>query len=109
MSRRSPRRHGIKKQYLKTRPVCKVTFRLPRELAPEAERVYIVGEFNDWNQQATPMKRLKSGDWTVTLELEPGREYRYRYLIDGTCWENDRFADDYVPNPFGSEDSVIRV
>ena len=98
---------GIKKQYLKSRPACKVTFNLPKEAAPEAQKVSIVGDFNNWDGRAAVMKRLKSGDFTITMELETGREYCYRYLIDATKWENDWCADRYRPNPFGCDDSVI--
>jgi hypothetical protein len=45
----------------------------------------------------------------VVVALEPGRSYRYRYLIDGEYWENAWKADGYVPNPYGSDDSVIVV
>jgi 1,4-alpha-glucan branching enzyme len=99
---------GIKKEYLKSKKVCKVTFRLPRIAAPGASSVFIVGDFNEWNIYANPMKKLKKGDFTVTLNLEPGREYQFRYLIDGSTWENDWNADKYVKSPFGdSENSVI--
>lgn len=98
---------GIKKQYLKNRPACKVTFKLPKEAAPDALKVSIVGDFNNWEGGAGVMKRLKSGDFTITMELETGREYCYRYLIDATKWENDWCADRYRPNPFGCDDSVI--
>ncbi len=97
----------IKKEYLKSRPVCKVTFSLPGEATGNASSVHIVGDFNNWDSMSTPMKRLKNGLWKVTLELEPGREYRYRYLIDGARWENDWCADKYTPNPFGGDDSVV--
>ncbi len=100
---------GPTKRYLKHRPVCKVTFKLPKKAAPRAKKVTIVGEFNNWNREATPLKRLKNGDWSVTLELQPGRQYRYRYLIDDSLWENDWFADRYVPNPYGGDDSIIEV
>ena len=106
----TPTSVGIKKDYLKRREVCKVTFRLPRIAATDAKNVCIVGEFNDWNIYANPMKKLKSGDYTITLELEPGREYQFRYLIDETRWENDWSADKYVKSPFGdSENSVVIV
>jgi len=98
---------GIKKQYLKTRPVCRVTFRLPKEAAPDARKVSIVGDFNNWDKGGAVMKRLKNGDFTITMELETGREYCYRYLIDATKWENDWWADRYRPNPFGCDDSVV--
>jgi 1,4-alpha-glucan branching enzyme len=99
----------IKKRYLKSRPVCKVTFRLLKDVVPEAQKVNISGDFNDWDQELTRMKRLRNGDFTITLELEKGKEYHFRYLIDGKRWENDWFADKYLPNPFGGDDSVVIV
>jgi len=99
----------IGKQYLKSRPACKVTFRLPKEAAPNAKSIAIVGDFNGWDGNATRMKRLKNGVSTVCIELETNRQYRYRYLIDGTYWENDWNADKYVPNSFGGDDSVVVV
>jgi 1,4-alpha-glucan branching enzyme len=99
--------YGIKKRYLKSRPVCKVTFTLPREAAPDAKTVTIVGDFNNWDHKATPMKRLKNGNFTVTFELERHREYQYRYLIDNNRWENDWKADRYEPNPYGGDNSIV--
>jgi 1,4-alpha-glucan branching enzyme len=100
---------GIKKEYLKRKDACKVTFRLPKVAAAGAKNVSIVGDFNAWNIYASPMKKLKSGDFTISLELEAGREYQFRYLIDDTRWENDWNADKYVKGPFGSDNSVIFV
>ena len=99
----------IKKQYLKTKSVCRVTFRLPAGAAPEAQHVFIVGDFNNWNLHATPMKKLQNGSFTVTLDLEPGREYKFRYLIDDVTWENDWNADKYVKSPFGDSDNSVVV
>jgi 1,4-alpha-glucan branching enzyme len=100
---------GFKKEYLKSRPVCRVTFRLPKEAAPEAQKVTIVGEFSNWDKKSYPMKRLKDGGFTITIELENGREYCFRYLVDGRKWINDWYADKYLKNPFGGEDSVVIV
>ena len=101
---------SLKKQFLKSRSVCKVTFRLPREAAKAAETVHVVGEFNSWDVYATPMKSLKNGSFTVTIDLEQGREYQFRYLVDETRWENDWDADKYLPSPFGNcENSVVAV
>jgi hypothetical protein len=55
------------------------------------------------------MRKLKDGTFSVTVKLEPGRAYRFRYLIDGTRWENDWRADRYEPNSFGGDDSVVVV
>jgi hypothetical protein len=44
------------------------------------------------------------------LNLEIGREYQFRYLVDDKEWENDMEADKFVPTPYGdSENSVIVV
>jgi 1,4-alpha-glucan branching enzyme len=99
----------MKKEYLKSRKACKVTFRLPRIAAPEANTVCVVGEFNNWNIYGNPMKKLKSGDFTLTLDLEPGREYQFRYLIDESRWENDWNADKYVKSPYGDSDNSVVV
>lgn len=88
---------ALTKKYLKSRPVSKVTFRLPQDVAADANHASIVGEFNDWNPHATTMQKLKSGEFKVTLDLEVGREYQYRYLLDGRTWTNDESADRYVP------------
>ncbi|MGD8521040.1 MAG: isoamylase early set domain-containing protein [Desulfobacterales bacterium] len=99
---------SIKKQFLKTKPVCKVTFRIHKELGISAKTAHIVGEFNGWSFLATPMRKLKSGAFTTTLDLEQGREYQFRYLLDKKDWENDADADKFVPTPFeDSENSVI--
>jgi len=73
---------SIKKQYLKSKPVCKVTFRLPEDTAGSAESANIVGEFNDWNIYATPMRKLKNGSFTVTIDLE-NRTKNISFVI---CW-----------------------
>lgn len=99
--------NGIKKRYLKSRASCKVTFRLPKDAVENAHRISIVGDFNDWDNNTTPMKKLCNGDFSVTLDLERDREFRFRYLIDNTQWENDWQADKYMSNPFGDEDSVV--
>ncbi|UCD86212.1 MAG: isoamylase early set domain-containing protein [Desulfobacterales bacterium] len=101
---------GIKKAYLTSRSGCRVTFSLPRIAAPDAETVSVVGEFNGWDIHATPMKKLKNGDFTITVDLQPGREYQFRYLIDDSVWENDWNADRYVRSPYeDSDNSVVLV
>jgi 1,4-alpha-glucan branching enzyme len=98
----------IKKEYLKTKPVVKVTFYMSRKAVNEAEQVYLVGDFNNWDERATPLIRSNNGDFQITLDLEPGKVYQYRYLLNGIVWENDWYADEYVPTPYGDcENSVV--
>jgi len=98
---------GLKKQYLKSKNIWRVTFRLSQKAAPTASRISLVGEFNNWDSNSNIMKRLKSGDFTLTLDLKPGKEYHFRYLTNNSQWINDECADKYESNPYGSENSVI--
>ena len=100
---------GIKKEYLEGGKLCKVTFRLPSIAAPRAKGVCIVGDFNNWNIHGNRMKKLKNGDYCITLNLEPGREYQFRYFIDESKWENDWNADKYVKSPWGDSDNSVIV
>jgi 1,4-alpha-glucan branching enzyme len=97
----------LSKDYTKTGRSCRVTFELPAEV--NATHVWLAGDFNEWNKTSTPLKRRKDGSFSTTLSLKPGREYRFRYVLDGDRWENDHAADRYLPNDHGSEDSVVIV
>lgn len=98
--------HMIEKNFTPKRTVCKVTLAIPAEWAEKEVRV--AGEFNNWDPSAHKME--KDGDsWKTVLRLKPKSTYRFKYLIDGEKWENDDAADAYVPNVFGTEDSVISI
>jgi 1,4-alpha-glucan branching enzyme len=97
----------LKKTVAKSGKTCRVTFTLPPEV--EAQEVQLCGEFNDWDQTSHPLKRRADGRFSTTLTLETGRDYRFRYLLDGERWENDWDADAYVTNQYGSEDSVVQT
>jgi hypothetical protein len=97
----------ITKQFMKSKPVCKATFSIPVELAPEAKTVVLLGEFNGWNaEEGIQMKKQKDG-FKAVVELEAGKEFQFRYLVDGQLWINDNAADKYIPTPFGVENSVV--
>ncbi len=99
---------SLKKQYIKTKPVvCKVTFILAKDIATSANQVNLAGDFNNWDIESIPMKKAKSGEFTASLELEKGKEYQFKYLINGKEWINETEADKQVPNEFQSENSVI--
>ncbi len=97
----------LKKTNLASGKKVKVTFELP---ANGAEAVVVVGDFNGWDKEATPLKkRKKDGVWSVSLNLPIGQTYQFKYWINGERWENDWAADDYVPNGFGGDNSVLRT
>ena len=100
----------LKKQYVKSRKVGKVTFEVPKAELPaaiEVECVCLVGEFNDWDAAATPLKQGRKGTYSATLDLEPGREYQFRYLVNGEHWCNDWNADAYVSGGLGEDNCVV--
>jgi 1,4-alpha-glucan branching enzyme len=97
---------AIKKQFLKSKPVCKVTFSVPAE---DAKKVSVVGSFNDWNAKKAPLKKLKNGTFKGTLDLDAGKTYEFKYLVDGV-YINDDAADAYAWNDFaGAENGVIKL
>jgi len=98
---------SFKKQYLKSKPVCKVAFKLSREEAKNAENVRIVGDFNDWDLNAAPMKKLKNGSFSSTVVLSKDAQYQFRYLLNNKEWENDWNADAYVPSPVSLEENSV--
>lgn len=101
---------SISKQYLKTKPACKVTFKLTADRLPAATQVALLGEFNDWDPAALPMKKSKSGEFSATVTLPINSEYQFRYLVDGGTWLNDEDADAYLPSRVSyDENSVIRL
>jgi 1,4-alpha-glucan branching enzyme len=100
----------IRKQYLKSKPLCKVTFEVPAQEAADAQSICVAGDFNGWDTAATPMKRKKDGSFFATVSLETGRDYQFRYLFDGESWQNDSEADRYMPSPYGNcENCVVEV
>lgn len=100
---------SIEKKFLKAKAVCKVKFSLSGDHYTSASSVLLVGDFNNWQVGETPLKKAKTGTWSVTLDLETGKAYQFRYLIDGTNWENDPEADHYVPSGLGSENAVVAL
>lgn len=77
------------------------------EPLPEAQQVFLAGEFNGWEPTRTPMKRRKDGAWTVAMRLPNTGRFEYRFVVDGDEWIVDDDADDLVPNPFGGRNSVV--
>lgn len=75
---------------------------------PSATVVTVVGDFNQWDQKARPLKRDAGGLWKVTIRLEPG-SYQYKFLVNGQRWEEDPLNLHRVANDHGSFNSVRKV
>lgn len=72
--------------------------------APDAERVQLAGDFNNWTLDGNEMEAI-GGVWKKVVKLPPGR-YRYRYVVDGR-WQNDPLNAAVEPSPYGGDDSVL--
>jgi hypothetical protein len=82
-----------------------ITFEIPGSVW--ADRIHLVGDFNQWSRESLPFQYNGRDDWQVEVELERGREYHFRYLVDGAHWRSDRHADRHVAAPDGAYDSVV--
>jgi Glycogen recognition site of AMP-activated protein kinase len=77
--------------------------------APASSRVSVVGDFNDWDPAATPLRPSGvRGTWVVELRLKPGR-YHYTFLIDGRRWARDPREPPAAESDFGAPVSVLTV
>lgn len=101
---------SLEKKFLKAKTVCKVKFSLSGDQYKSASSILLVGDFNNWQLGETPLKLTKTtGVWSVSLDLETGKSYQFRYLVDGTNWENDAEADSFIASGLGSENSVLAL
>jgi 1,4-alpha-glucan branching enzyme len=97
----------IKKNYSKSGKICRVTFKYNN--SDKYGDATLAGEFNSWSFQENPMKKLKNGSFSVTISLQAGNSYQFRYVLDDDTWINDEEADSYVSNKYGEENSVVTV
>lgn len=101
---------SIVKNFLKTRPVCKVKFCISPEEAQGAEELFLVGDFNKWDATSHPMKRHKDGGFSTEIEMPLGQDMRFRYRTGGGAWFNDPEADAYVPCTYACvENFLVKV
>ncbi len=100
----------LKKRYLKSKPKCKVTFKLTKEYIGEVDKVNLVGDMNNWNESDTELKKLKDGSFKLNLNLDTDQEYNFRYKVNDDYWINDDDADEYSPTPYpGVDNSVVAI
>ena len=76
--------------------------------APEANTVFVTGDFNNWDPEGIPLKRKDSGAWEVKLKLKKGI-YLYNFIIDGEYWITDPSSSIDVDDGFGGKNSMIKI
>jgi len=101
----------ITKRFIKSRGVVKLTFEIPFSELPQGlvvENVHLVGDFNDWDHHSIRMKRdTRSKSFKHSLEVNPGQNYEFRYLLNSTHWYNDWNADGYRLGSYGEENCIV--
>jgi 1,4-alpha-glucan branching enzyme len=74
---------------------------------PTATTVCVAGTFNQWQPEAKILHSTGTGRWWNEMLLTPGT-YEYCLVVDGH-WMPDPLAKEAVPNPFGGQNSVLKV
>lgn len=93
----------LTKKFYKTKDEAEVTFEFSRD---DVDSVSLVAEFNDWQpMEMTYSKKLKT--FRTKVRLPKDGDFHFRYLLNDTEWENDSAADNYLPNEFGTDNSVV--
>lgn len=93
----------LTKKFFKTKNVSEVTFEFSRK---DVKSVSLLADFNDWQPMEMRYNK-KEKAFRTKVRLSKTGNYCFRYLLDDSEWENDYQADKYVPNDFGSENSVL--
>lgn len=96
----------IKRTKSTTPDVAKVTFALPS--ASVDQPVSVVGDFNDWDPYAHPLKKRSNGTRSVSVELSAGQSYRFKYLAADGTWLTDPDTE-VVSNDYAGVDSLLPV
>ncbi|WMN62161.1 isoamylase early set domain-containing protein (plasmid) [Pseudoalteromonas xiamenensis] len=95
----------LTKRFFKTKEEAEVTF---EHVCPSAEKVELVAEFTGW--EPIEMKYSKKDNlFRLKQRLPIDKAYLFKYLIDGEVWDNDHAADDYIPNDFGTDNSLVNT
>ena len=98
---------SLKKSFSADGKKCSVEFTVNVNAAAGAEKVYLVGEFNSWDQTSLPMKKNPDGSFSLKKQLATNAKYQFRYLLDGHTWINDWKADEYIRSELANDDNSV--
>lgn len=78
-------------------------------VAPHASSVALVGDFNNWDPKATPLRAASTGGvWSVEVPIQPGR-HLYAFVVDGSVWRPDPAAPKATGEDYGEPNSALTV
>lgn len=74
----------------------------------KARSVAVIGSFNGWSPNDSPMRPVAPGEWEISLHLPPGR-YAYRFILDSATQVLDPNCPTEEPDGFGGKNSILLV
>jgi hypothetical protein len=95
----------IKQSPVRGKEQVKVSFILPSDAV--TGKVSVVGDFNDWDPLAHPLRARSNGTRSVAVTLPAQRRFAFRYLDEAGRWHDDDAAHDYEENGVGGVNSVL--
>lgn len=98
---------SIKKQFLKSKDLYKVTWSIDKKAVNGADVISLSGDFNDWSLESDKFTKLKNGSFKLVMELPKDKVYQFRYLVNGNTWINDEEADGFVSNNVSDEQNCL--
>jgi 1,4-alpha-glucan branching enzyme len=85
----------------------KLTFAL--SLSDTPHPVSVLGDFNDWDPHAHPLRKRSNGTRSTSVVVAAGRCIAFKYLADGGTWFHEPDADRQEPNEYGELNSVVET
>lgn len=98
---------AIEKKYLKSKPMCKVTFTLPQQEGLEIKKAAIVGDFNRWNPTENEMRKSKTGEFVGSVTLPKDSSYQFRYYVNNETWITEQNADGFMPTNVSYDSNAV--
>jgi Carbohydrate-binding module 48 (Isoamylase N-terminal domain) len=100
-------RFVIKHSPVKGGGSVKVSFVLPKDSI--GGKVSVVGDFNNWDPYAHPLRPRSNGTRSAVVTLPAGRRYAFRYLGENGHWHDDETATAFEPNGVGGINGVLET
>ncbi len=85
----------------------KVTFALTADEVDQP--VSVLGDFNDWDPAAHPLKKRRNGTVSATVEVAAGQSMRFKYLTADGAWFCDPETDTVEHDEYHMIDSLLVV
>jgi serine protease AprX len=74
-----------------------------------AENVFLVGDFNDWDEKCVPFSKNANGVWTAAIPCQSAGTYRYKFLVNGERWIEDPSHGFKEEDGFGGFHSLLII